>query len=151
LESNPEGRPLSFSPVLVTEDHRGPIDIVGCQEHGTRSRAGMTVADDSGDPGTGYSPCPSRVLPAGDANGSPLQPAVTITAAGRDAQLEVGAALMASSAASAPLLATTLEQRDHHASIMVRRTESSGPELHEEFDDVYVIHESQPSLSTGHV
>jgi mannose-6-phosphate isomerase-like protein (cupin superfamily) len=55
----------------------------------------------------------------------------------------------ASSAAPAPVVATTLEQRDHHASVMVRRTESSGPEVHEEFDDVYVVHEGAAVLVYG--
>ena len=55
----------------------------------------------------------------------------------------------ASAAAPAPVLATTLEQRDDHASIMVRRTESSGPELHEAFDDVYIIHEGAAVLVYG--
>jgi len=55
----------------------------------------------------------------------------------------------ASAAAPSPVLATTLEQRDDHASIMVRRTESSGPELHEAFDDVYIVHEGAAVLVYG--
>lgn len=55
----------------------------------------------------------------------------------------------ASAAAPAPVLATTLEQRDDHASIMVRRTESSAPELHEMFDDVYIIQEGAAVLVYG--
>lgn len=64
------------------------------------------------------------------------------------ARLET-AASEASRAAPAPLLATTLEQRDHHASIMVRRTESSPPELHEEFDDLYIVHQGAAVLVYG--
>lgn len=55
----------------------------------------------------------------------------------------------ASAAEPAPLLATTLEQRNHHASIMVRRTESSAPELHEEFDDIYVVQQGAAVLVYG--
>lgn len=55
----------------------------------------------------------------------------------------------ASRAAPAPLLANTLEQRPHHTSIMVRRTESSVPELHEEFDDIYIVHEGSAVLVYG--
>lgn len=55
----------------------------------------------------------------------------------------------AESAAPAAVLATTLEQRDDHASIMVRRTESSGPELHEAFDDVYMVQEGAAVLVYG--
>lgn len=59
------------------------------------------------------------------------------------------AATEASNAAPAPLLANTLEQRPHHASIMVRRTESSAPELHEEFDDIYIVHAGSAVLVYG--
>jgi mannose-6-phosphate isomerase-like protein (cupin superfamily) len=59
------------------------------------------------------------------------------------------AARTAAAAAPAPLLATTLEQRDHHASIMVRRTESSAPELHEEYDDLYIVQEGGAVLVYG--
>jgi mannose-6-phosphate isomerase-like protein (cupin superfamily) len=55
----------------------------------------------------------------------------------------------ASVAAPAPLLANTLEQRDDHASIMVRRTESSAPELHEEFDDLYIVEQGAAVLVYG--
>lgn len=55
----------------------------------------------------------------------------------------------AAAAAPAPVLATTLEQRDDHASIMVRRTESSGPEVHESFDDLYIVHEGAAILVYG--
>jgi mannose-6-phosphate isomerase-like protein (cupin superfamily) len=55
----------------------------------------------------------------------------------------------ASAAAPAPVLATTLEQRDDHASIMVRRSESSGPESHDMFDDVYIVHEGAAILVYG--
>lgn len=55
----------------------------------------------------------------------------------------------ASAAAPAPVVAITLEQRDDHASLMVRRTESSGPELHELFDDVYVVQEGTAVLVYG--
>lgn len=49
----------------------------------------------------------------------------------------------------APVLATFLEKRDDHASIMVRRAESGALELHEEFDDVYVVHEGAAILVYG--
>lgn len=55
----------------------------------------------------------------------------------------------AANAPAAPLLANTLEQRDDHASIMVRRTESSAPELHEEFDDIYVVQQGSGVLVYG--
>ena len=55
----------------------------------------------------------------------------------------------ASAAEPSPLHAITLEQRDDHASIMVRRTESSPPELHEEFDDLYIVHEGAAVLVYG--
>jgi mannose-6-phosphate isomerase-like protein (cupin superfamily) len=55
----------------------------------------------------------------------------------------------ASAAAPAPVLATTLEQREDHASIMVRRSESSGPESHDVFDDVYIVHEGAGILVYG--
>jgi mannose-6-phosphate isomerase-like protein (cupin superfamily) len=55
----------------------------------------------------------------------------------------------ASAAAPAAVLATTLEQRNDHASIMVRRTESSAPELHEAFDDVYIVHDGAAVLVYG--
>jgi mannose-6-phosphate isomerase-like protein (cupin superfamily) len=55
----------------------------------------------------------------------------------------------AAAAPASPVLATTLEQRDDHASIMVRRSESSAPELHEEFDDVYIVHEGAAVLVYG--
>jgi mannose-6-phosphate isomerase-like protein (cupin superfamily) len=55
----------------------------------------------------------------------------------------------ASAAPPAPLLATTLERRDDHVSIMVRRTESSDAELHEAFDDVYFVQEGSGILVYG--
>lgn len=55
----------------------------------------------------------------------------------------------ASTAAPAPVVATTLEQRDDHVSIMVRRTESGTPELHEAFDDLYIVHEGAATLVYG--
>jgi len=61
----------------------------------------------------------------------------------------VEAVRAASAAAPAPVVATTLEQRSDHASIMVRRTESSGPERHEAFDDVYIVHEGAAVLVYG--
>lgn len=55
----------------------------------------------------------------------------------------------AAAAPPAPVLATTLEQGDDHASIIVRRTESSGPELHEMFDDVYIVQKGAAVLVYG--
>ena len=66
-------------------------------------------------------------------------PAARLEAAVREASLAPGA----------PVLATTLEQRAHHASIMVRRTESSPPELHEEFDDLYIVQQGAAVLIYG--
>jgi mannose-6-phosphate isomerase-like protein (cupin superfamily) len=55
----------------------------------------------------------------------------------------------AAAAPAAPVVATTLEQRQDHASIMVRRTEISGPELHGSFDDVYIVHQGTAVLVYG--
>lgn len=48
-----------------------------------------------------------------------------------------------------PVLATFLERRDDHASIMVRRTKSGSPELHEAFDDIYVVQDGAAVLVHG--
>jgi mannose-6-phosphate isomerase-like protein (cupin superfamily) len=61
----------------------------------------------------------------------------------------VDAVRTASTAAPAPVVVTTLEQRDDHTSIMVRRTESGPVELHEAFDDLYVVYEGAAVLVYG--
>jgi|GEM_PF-465386 len=48
-----------------------------------------------------------------------------------------------------PTKVTFLEQRDHHASIMVRRAQSGEPELHEAFDDIYVVQSGSGVLHYG--
>lgn len=48
-----------------------------------------------------------------------------------------------------PTVATFLEERDHHASIMVRRAQSGEPELHEAFDDIYVVQSGKGVLHYG--
>lgn len=55
----------------------------------------------------------------------------------------------ASAAAPAPVAVTTLEQRDDHVSIIVRRTESGTPELHDVFDDLYIVQEGAAVLVYG--
>lgn len=84
------------------------------------------------------------ILPGSSARGQDVSdfihlPAERLESAVREALL----------AAPAPLVATTLEQRAHHAAIMVRRTESSPPELHEEFDDLYIVQEGGAVLVYG--
>lgn len=84
------------------------------------------------------------ILPASPARGQEVADFIHLPAA----RLEL-AVDEASEAPPAPVLATTLEQRDHHASIMVRRTESSAPELHEEFDDLYIVQRGVAVLVYG--
>lgn len=49
----------------------------------------------------------------------------------------------------ASVLATNIEQHDDHAAIMVRRAESGAVELHEAFDDVYVVQQGAATLLYG--
>lgn len=55
----------------------------------------------------------------------------------------------AAAAPPAPVHALTLERRDDHASIIVRRTENGMAELHEEFDDLYIVHQGAAVLLSG--
>ena len=87
---------------------------------------------------------PLALLPDSDAAAQEVSDFIHLPAARLEASVRE-----ASAAEPAPLHAITLEQRQHHASIMVRRTESSPPELHEEFDDLYIVQEGAAVLVYG--